>query len=146
MSDAVSYAIWGKPEPKGSTRAFRRGAKIITTSDNPRLKGWASLVIDRTVEVFANKPPFEGPVSVRVVFQLARPGGHFGKRGLLPSAPAYPAGKPDLDKLVRGLLDGITQAGVWRDDARVVAITATKEYVAGDAIQGAIVTIAPVQP
>jgi crossover junction endodeoxyribonuclease RusA len=140
----ITFVVFGKPEPKGSTRSFRlKTGAVVTTSDNPRLKGWASLVIDQAVETFAGRDPYDCPISVRVCFDLARPAGHFGKKGLLPSAPSHPATLPDLDKLVRGLLDGLTQAGVWRDDSRVVAIDARKEY--GDT-PGAIVTIQMVEP
>lgn len=140
----VWFRVNGKPEPKGSTRSFKpkNSPKIVTTSDNPRLKGWASLVIDAASEAFTGRPVIEGPVRVEVKFVLARNAGHFGSGRnagqLRDSAPAWPIVKPDLDKLVRGLLDGITQAGVWRDDSRVVEIRACKEY--GDH-PGAIVII-----
>ena len=38
-----------------------------------------------------------------------------------------PSVAPDLDKLVRAVLDGLT-AIAYRDDGQVVRITATKQY------------------
>jgi Holliday junction resolvase RusA-like endonuclease len=35
---------------------------------------------------------------------------------------------PDLDKLTRAVLDGLTRAGVWADDGQVVELRATKCY------------------
>lgn len=138
MSDPIEFVVLGNPEPKGSTRAFRAGTRTVTTSANPRLRGWEALVIEAASEAMGERSPLDCPIRVALVFRLARPAGHFGKRGLLPSAPDFPVGKPDLDKLVRGVLDGITQAGVWRDDSRVVAVRAMKVY--GDH-PGAVVTI-----
>jgi Holliday junction resolvase RusA-like endonuclease len=46
----------------------------------------------------------------------------------VPSAPRYHIIAPDLDKLQRAILDGFTDAGVWRDDSQVVRIRATKQY------------------
>lgn len=40
----------------------------------------------------------------------------------------YPSVKPDLDKLERALLDGLTDSGVIWDDALVVSMTASKRY------------------
>jgi len=39
--------------------------------------------------------------------------------------------KPDLDKLLRLLKDGLTRAGVYRDDAQVVFTVASKDFAAG---------------
>jgi Holliday junction resolvase RusA-like endonuclease len=39
-----------------------------------------------------------------------------------------PTVKPDLDKLVRAVLDGITDARAWNDDSQVIAVWATKSY------------------
>ena len=48
--------------------------------------------------------------------------------GLLPSAPAEHTVRPDADKLARSLLDAISDAGVWRDDAQVAELHVRKVY------------------
>jgi Holliday junction resolvase RusA-like endonuclease len=40
----------------------------------------------------------------------------------------WPAVRPDSDKLLRAVLDGLTEAGVWRDDGQVVQGTFIKRY------------------
>jgi len=35
---------------------------------------------------------------------------------------------PDLSKLVRSTEDALTEAGIWKDDARVVECFASKRY------------------
>ena len=66
--------------------------------------------------------PLDGPVSVVCEFTLKRP----------TSAPktrvTYPATRPDLDKLVRAILDALSGVGVYRDDAQVINIQASKTY------------------
>jgi crossover junction endodeoxyribonuclease RusA len=77
--------------------------------------------------------PFStGPVAVHVKFVMPRPKHHYrtGRNAhlLRDSAPEYPTGKPDLDKLCRALLDSLTAAGVVKDDAQVVWLDAIKVY------------------
>ena len=61
--------------------------------------------------------PLEGPLSLEVAFYLPRP--KTVKRPL-------PTAKPDVDKLLRGLLDGLK--GFIEDDARVTQVLVQKEY------------------
>ncbi len=45
------------------------------------------------------------------------------KRG----TPSFVTVKPDLDKLVRAIMDSLSSV-VWRDDAQVAQVRATKLY------------------
>jgi Holliday junction resolvase RusA-like endonuclease len=70
------------------------------------------------------------PVDVTIVFRIARPGGHWAKRGgVKPSAPTAPHSKPDIDKLARSTLDSLTGI-VFDDDSRIVRLTLDKVYAA----------------
>jgi Holliday junction resolvase RusA-like endonuclease len=88
--------------------------------------------------------PFVGPVEVRLGFDLTRPQGHFGtgknSTRLKPSAPIWPGVMPDIDKLSRAVLDSITDAGLWKDDAQVVVLYAAKRY-ALERAPGVLITI-----
>jgi hypothetical protein len=64
--------------------------------------------------------PLDGPLVLTVVFTRQRPTSAPKRR------PAFAATAPDLDKLLRSTCDAITSAGIWVDDARVVAINAAK--------------------
>jgi len=76
--------------------------------------------------------PLAGAVSVNVDFYMPRPASHFrtGRNAhlLRDQAPEHPIGKPDLDKLVRAVLDGLTMGGAWKDDSQVVKMDVTKLY------------------
>jgi Holliday junction resolvase RusA-like endonuclease len=124
----INLRIPGHPQPGGSKRAFiPKGWKnrAVITDANPKAADWK-----RTVQVFAQQSAseiLEGPVAVWATFYLPRPQGHWGKRGLLPSAPKYPAKKPDVLKLMRSTEDALT--GIcWRDDAQIVKEDIAKRY------------------
>lgn len=131
----IQFIVLGKPQPKGSTRSFgfRRkdgsiGAK--TTSANPELRPWASAFSWEAKAAMGDlaKAPRSSDIAVTLRFSLARPKGHFNKKGeLLPSAPQRPLTKPDLDKLTRAALDAMTGI-VWSDDSQVTDIDARKDY------------------
>jgi len=63
-----------------------------------------------------------GPVELTVSFYLERPTSIKQAKRPLPIKP------PDLDKLVRAICDGLSDARVWEDDAQVVKLIAFKEY------------------
>lgn len=144
----LSMTVFGKPEPQGSVRAFvptyksgepmrRAGGSIVVnlTSDNPALKKWRALVSKECtlamIERGIGRLDTEGPVRVEATFYLQRPKAHCGtgrNAGVVKaSAPAYPTGRPDVDKLLRALLDALTGT-VVEDDAQVVEARARKVY------------------
>jgi Holliday junction resolvase RusA-like endonuclease len=75
--------------------------------------------------------PFTGPVAVRLVFHRLRGTSHYGSgrnaQLLKPSAPDYPTTPPDVDKLVRLVLDSLTSV-LFVDDAQVVDLGARKVW------------------
>jgi len=108
----------GTPVPQGSVNVYRGRVVGVT----PKLKAWRLKIRAATLARHSGEP-WDGPIMVNLVFQLAPP-----KRPRWP----LPAVKPDLDKLVRAVLDSLSTTkhlrGVIRDDARVVSFTATKTY------------------
>lgn len=128
----IEFFVPGIPVPKGSMRAFafkRKTGKlgVAVSHDNERTRPWLAVVTAFAQEAMAGSPPVDAPLSVRLRFVLPRPQGHFGTRGLRPSAPFAPAVKPDLDKLVRCVLDALNGV-TWVDDGRVVEVRASKAY------------------
>lgn len=122
----------GLPMPQGSKRAMRHrsSGKLILLDDNAGLKVWRQAVT--AAWACEGLPMVVGPVGVCLVFVMPRPAGHWGtgsRAGVLrPSAPEWPAVKPDVDKLVRAMLDGLTEGGAFEDDARVVQLQVLERY------------------
>lgn len=143
MSEGVAFDVAGVPAPQGSkTRTQWGGMREANKATRP----WRQAI---AYEAMAAIPagvwtPMEGPVRVYVNFRFPRIKIHFNARGeLKPSAPWHKATKPDLDKLVRCLLDGLTDAQVFRDDGQVAYVSAQKHY--GDQ-PGMSVEVKPYRP
>lgn len=133
---AVSFQVVGTPVPQGSTRAFVVNGRAVTTSKTRNLVEWRRAIADGARQANGFADPLEGPLSVTVYFTLRRPKS-------APRREVWPAKRPDLDKLVRAVLDGLSvDAQVIRDDAQVVAINASKRYTApGDEQEGAYIIV-----
>lgn len=135
----ISLHVYGTPAPKGSARAFinKKTGRAFVASGGARtteqkLKSWDAAVRAEALELLGPSltgPVFVGkPLHVELSFELARPGGHWAKRGgLKPSAPLAPTTKPDIDKIVRATLDSLTGL-VFDDDSRIVSLVVTKLY------------------
>lgn len=136
----LAFVVLGRPQPAGSKRAFVRGGRALVVEDNAKSRPWQALVSDAASQAMAGAPLLTGPLRVELTFVLQRPKGHWGKRGLRPSAPAYPTTKPDALKLARGTEDALTGI-VWHDDSQVVVETLRKVYAASDEATCCRVTI-----
>lgn len=135
MNDTVEIRVVGKPVQKGSMRAFVRGGRAIVTHDSKATKPWQSAVADSAAAAMGDRRPFDGSVSVYVGFLMPRPSGHLStskrRAGMpRPSAPTRPCRQPDLDKLLRCVLDAL-EGVVVTNDSRVVDIRANKHYADG---------------
>lgn len=155
----MNLFVPGNPVPQGSKRAIlRKGTNIPIVLDSNRigLAQWRSQIAAYAMEQKAKdgRDTFIGPVAVRLEFYLKRPQDHYlpvnSKRERLelrPDAPLYPPTTPDLDKLVRGVFDALTDADVWKDDAQVVKVVATKlhtdQHAEAGQRPGVLITVAP---
>ena len=148
----LTITVHGTPAPQGSKRAFRNqhSGRIQQVESSKRVAPWRSDVRDAAFHAVDRLDQhtaallWEAPLAVRIEFRLPRPKGHWlpansrrPEPELHPYAPAHPAGKPDLDKLTRAVLDALTGI-VWRDDSQVVHIEAWKHY---DGRPGADITV-----
>jgi len=136
--------VRGIPAPQGSKRHVGGGRMV---EQSKAVGPWREAVRAETQLVMATEGrtmtwaglpdpgPKTGPVKVELTFGMLRPKGHYrtGRNAhlLRVGAPARPAGKPDLDKLARAVLDGLTAGGAWKDDSQVVVLVAEKLYAAG---------------
>lgn len=100
-----------------------------------KVKPWREAVA-RVASAHLLDEPLDGHLRVIIRFELPAPmKSRFGNR---------PAGPPDIDKLVRSTLDGLTTSRLIVDDARIVALTATKHWALDT--PGAEITIEPLAP
>ena len=121
----VSFTVYGKPEPQGSTRAFipKGWKRPIITSTNKALKPYRQEVSSVALSTVALNPlPFgkHEPAELTVRFYFLRPPS-------IPKKRTEHVVKPDLDKLVRAVKDSL-KGIVYCDDSQVVAVDAKKHY------------------
>jgi crossover junction endodeoxyribonuclease RusA len=112
----VEITVYGNPAPQGSKKfvGLAKSGRGIMVESSKKVKPWRQDVKAAAIAVRNGSEPIDGPIVVRMVFTLPKP----------LSAPkrkrTYPDKKPDLSKLVRSTEDALTDAGIWRDDARVI--------------------------
>ena len=140
MNDFLSFFVAGTPKPQGSSTPMvsrSTGKAFLKTS--PALAQWRNTVVDRALDAIADagwERVEDAPVQVTLGFEFQRPKSHSKKRRESDNGWHY--NRPDLDKLVRAVIDGLTVAGVWQDDGQVSAITTDKSY---DSRKGVYVTV-----
>lgn len=126
----LRFTVFGAAEPAGSKRAFVVNGRAVVTDANRKSKGWKAAVAEKAGEVYSGEL-LDGPLQVVFTFYRPRPASHYGTGRnadkLKPSAPAFPATRPDVLKLARGVEDALTGI-VWRDDARIVTEVLRKRW------------------
>lgn len=146
--------VVGVPAPQGSKRHVGRGVMVESSK---RVKPWREAVKQAALDVLqtadVDEPWLQDgyrfgrgqAVTVSVVFSLSRPGSHYGSgrnaQEVKGSAPWWPTGRPDVDKLLRSTLDALGEAGVWHDDSQVVQVATSKVWTTGAA--GARIEVRP---
>jgi crossover junction endodeoxyribonuclease RusA len=130
----VIIVVRGIPAPQGSKRHVGGGRMV----ESSRAVGpWREAVRAETQRAMkaARECPITGPVSVIIRFYLPRPKS-------TPKRIVWPAKRPDLDKLARAVLDGLTAGGAWDDDAQVVELVTSKMFAGLDTQPpGCLITI-----
>ncbi len=138
MTTSVTFRVYGKPASQGSKRLI--GKQMV--EQTKRSRPYRALVTDRAIRA-AEQSAWERiedmPVAVIILIMKRRPNLHYvagnPARGLRANAPMTSApGVPDVDKTARLILDGITDAGLWRDDRLVSDLTIRRRWADVDRV------------
>jgi len=137
MRERVIFDVIGLASPQGSKSAYVRGGRAVivdgsSKSGRDKHAQWRGDVCAGAMA--ARKGiTFEGAVEVRIAFYMP----------LVASDPyrSLHTTSPDIDKLVRSVLDSLTNSGLIRDDSLVCSLHASKEYQGGDGFTGATITV-----
>jgi Holliday junction resolvase RusA-like endonuclease len=124
----IVFFVAGDPQPKGSTRAFyvKKLDRVVTTTTNKNTKQWQLRIAMEAQHANELRPlTFFSPhkdigYEVEAHFLFVRPKS-------LPKKIRMDTKRPDLDKLVRAVLDGLADILI-PDDAQVISIVASKRY------------------
>jgi Holliday junction resolvase RusA-like endonuclease len=109
----TSFRADGLPVPQGSMKVIQGR---ILHSQGSALAVWRSSI--GYAAKLAGHTPQEGPMAISLDFVMPKP--RTVKR-------SHPSVAPDLDKLIRSVLDSLTGIA-YIDDSQVCEITASKAY------------------
>jgi Holliday junction resolvase RusA-like endonuclease len=121
--------VQGIPASQGSHSVFN--GRIVQVN-SAKHKAWRNAVTFAAMEQIQGEP-IDTPVEVNIVFYLPRPA---------TVTREFPSVTPDLDKLIRAVLDSLTAAKIYTDDSRVIRIASVKLY-ADDRQPGALISVIP---
>jgi Holliday junction resolvase RusA-like endonuclease len=141
MSPVFDITVAGTPVPQGSLTPMisRSTGRVMVINKDARLATWRNSIVAAAIEAQPEQAvtrgltfPLGGPIAADVEFTMPRPQNHYGTGKnagrVKASAPIFPARMPDIDKLLRAILDALTVAQVWADDGQVVTCIARKRY------------------
>lgn len=151
MPEPITIYATGKPYPQGSKDAHvihakgQRPRAVLVDKHSDELKAWRTEVATQARNVMVGAEPLTGPVCFSAAFYIKRPKAHYrtGRFAALlrDDAPLYCATKPDVDKLVRAILDALTGV-VYADDSQVVALGDTTKLYA-NTVEGVRIKVMP---
>lgn len=130
---SVMFWVPGIPQPKGSMRVVSRRrsrfGKLISANKN--LAAWEHDVAMVAKAAYRGGPLLDCPIRLEMTFVVPK-----------PAKPRWrePAVKPDIDKLCRAVMDGLTGV-LWVDDSRVVYLIAGKTYGTSQDHPGVVVEV-----
>ena len=146
----LRFEVVGQPKTAGSkdphAHVMDDGSVKMWVSDQSGDAGraWRGVIGYAANAAMRGRSIYDGPLYIEFTVVRKRGPGHFGTGRnagkLLPSAPAFPATKPDTTKLTRALEDALTGI-VWTDDSRNVVVRAEKVYAEPGEATGAQVRV-----
>ena len=124
-----TFEIPGEAVPKGRPRMTKSG-HAYTPRQTRDYEAWVRLCWRH-----AGQPMSLQPLQIRLEFYLPIPKSFSKKqREAALAGVLLPAKKPDIDNLVKAVLDGLNGLA-YRDDQQIVALEAAKGYGAAPLVQ-----------
>jgi len=127
----VRFQVDGKPQAWQRARMQRTGRRCrlckqpvgavrgFTAPETRAYEQHIALMANRAMRKAGVPLDVDEPLVLRVKFTLPR---------IKKPTWSVPARRPDLDNYLKGVLDGLEKGRVFKDDARIVDLRATKVY------------------
>jgi Holliday junction resolvase RusA-like endonuclease len=127
VTAAVYFVVYGTPIGKGRPRATSRGGFVRMYTDAKTL-GFEQAVADEARTAMSNFDLFDTPMQLQLSAYYPIPKSWSKKkRQLAVDGEIYPQVKPDLDNVMKAILDALNGV-VYADDSQVINMVATKRY------------------
>lgn len=124
----VTFTVPGDPVPKKRPRLGKIGDKPVVYTP-AETRAYEQVVATVAKVAMAGRDKLTGPLSAQMTFWLPIPPSWKGvKLAEAIAGNIAPTSYPDVDNLVKSLLDGCNGI-VFRDDAQIVSLSAQKCYV-----------------
>ena len=128
----ILFVVPGVPRGKGRPR-FTRTGHAYTDDGTALYENRIFLACKEAMECWDNEP-FEEPVELSITATFSVPlSAPKGRRAAMEQGALLPAKKPDLDNILKAVLDGCNGTA-YLDDRQVVAIRARKVYGAAPGV------------
>lgn len=126
-SAAVVFLVPGTPVGKGRPKFARRG-NFVTTYTPERTASYENLVKVKAEEAMQGRTMFDGPVSVEIGLYVTPPASWSQKKQREAlSGTIFPTSKPDVDNVLKGIMDACNEI-VFKDDKQAVDVRVIKRY------------------
>lgn len=127
------FNIFGQPKGQGRPRARMNGFHASVYKDK-QSRFYETFIADTILRnnskaIYFTHDDYKSGLELEIDCYFSVPSSYSKKKqndcfaGLISHTK-----KPDLDNVVKAVLDGITLSGLWDDDSIVVSINATKKY------------------
>lgn len=122
----LEYVVTGTPKPQSRPKFFRNRAGYMGTY-SPKTD-WFNIVYTETLkqkEKLRSNQQLKGALAVDLYFYLPIPKSVSKKKR---EKMFYVTKKPDIDNLVKAVLDAINYTNLWEDDSRIARLRTAKIY------------------
>lgn len=131
---AIEFFVPGKPIPKARPRVTKAGQ----TYTPKRCRQYEERVAKVAAHSYDGEP-IDGACVLTMTAVMPRPQRLMAKR--YSRGRIYHPKRPDLDNLLKSVMDGLSKAGIWVDDARVTRTKASKFYAGIGETPGVYISI-----
>ena len=135
----TTFFIEGTPVAQGSKNAYVRGGRAVLVETSKKLPAWRAAVEQAARGTGASYAKGQ-PVTLDAEFVMPRTQAMRNRK-----APPM-VQKPDVDKLLRAVGDGLTASGMIHDDSHIVEIRGWKRRAEPGEKTGCWATVAPYSP
>jgi Holliday junction resolvase RusA-like endonuclease len=121
--EKYTFVIETKPIPKERPFFSMINAKPIVFT--PKKTREYENFICFIAKQYAPKQPLEGSLLVEIKFFFSPPK-KLTKKGIVSFEGVSKNSRPDLDNLIKSVLDGLNSSGFWKDDSQIAKLVAEK--------------------
>jgi len=131
----ISFYIPGKPVAKGRHRIGKGGDGKAMAFKDGKTASFENMVSYLAAEQMQGKPSIQHAVILRVYISV-RPSDSWPewKRQAAGDTTMVPTGKPDIDNIIKSVMDGMNRI-VWVDDDQVMSVVSYKVFGESDGTQ-----------